>query len=269
MRRSILKLFKRAISHTTAYFRSAIGIRNQMEIPFKTIAHRGASGYCPENTQAAFDLAVEMEADYIELDLQLSKDGEIVVIHDLKLDRTTNGKGRVIDYTYEELRKLDAGSWYSNEFAGEKILTFEEVLNLYRNKIGLLIELKKPSANPGIEEMVASILKKHNWESWGENQIIIQSFEQAAMKKMASLLPGLPIGVLINYPIKKNEAEEIAKYAEYLNLKWTLVNKKLLSYLTAYNLKTFIWTVRTKKELQQIRQYSVDGIATDYLKLFK
>ncbi|WP_080846945.1 glycerophosphodiester phosphodiesterase [Cytobacillus gottheilii] len=264
-----MKLLKRAVSHTTAYLRSAIGIKKQTETPFKTIAHRGASGYCPENTLAAFDMAVEMKADYIELDLQLSKDGEIVVIHDLKLDRTTNGKGRVIDYTYEELRQLDAGSWYSNKYTGERILTFDEVLNKYKNKIGLLIELKKPSVNPGIEEMVASVLEKHNWQSFGENQIIIQSFEQAAMKKMTSLLPGLPIGVLVNYPIKKKDAEEIAQYAEYLNVKWTLVNKKLLAYLAAYNLKTFIWTIRTKKELEQIRQYSVEGIATDYLKLFK
>lgn len=263
-----MKSFRKAISHTAAYIRTNIGRKIQDQTPFKTIAHRGASGYCPENTLSAFDMAVEMKADYIELDLQLTKDGKVVVIHDLKVDRTTNGKGRVIDYTFEELCQLDAGSWFSQEFAGERILTFEEILTRYKNKIGLLIELKKPSVNPGIEELVAAALTKHGWKSYGENRIIIQSFEQDSMKKMSTLLPDLPIGVLINYPIKKNEVAAIAEYAAFLNPKWTLVNKKLLNTLSAYNLKTFIWTIRSKKELDQIRQYSVDGIATDYLKLF-
>lgn len=263
-----MKSFKKVISHTAAYFRSNIGLKKPNQTPFNTIAHRGASGYCPENTLSAFDMAVEMKADYIELDLQLTKDGVIVVIHDLKVDRTTNGKGRVIDYTFEELCQLDAGSWFSPKFAGERILTFEEILTRYKHKIGLLIELKKPSVNPGIEDSVVSLLTKHDWKSYGENQIIIQSFEQDSMKKMSSLQPDLPIGVLVNYPINKNEVAAIAEYAAFLNPKWTLVNKKLLNNLSAHNLNTFIWTIRNKKELDQIRQYSVDGIATDYLKLF-
>ena len=83
------------------------------------IAHRGASGYAPENTMAAFDKALEMKADYIEIDVQLSKDGEVVLMHDAMIDRTTDGSGTVDDYTLEELKQLDAGSWFGPQFAGE------------------------------------------------------------------------------------------------------------------------------------------------------
>lgn len=101
-----------------------------------TIAHRGASGYAPENTFAAFDIAAEMNADFIELDVQLTKDGQIVVIHDDKVDRTTDGSGFVKDFTLKKLQSLDAGSWYGAEFKGERIPLLEEVLKRYHSKIG-------------------------------------------------------------------------------------------------------------------------------------
>src|SRR3954452_5816424 len=106
------------------------------------IAHRGASGYAPENTIAAFDKALEIKTDYIEIDVQRSKDGKLVIIHDHKVDRTTNGTGYVRDLTYEQLKRLDAGSWNGPQFSGEKIPSFEEILDRYHGKIGILIELK-------------------------------------------------------------------------------------------------------------------------------
>ena len=116
------------------------------------IAHRGASGYAPENTLAAFDKAVEMQADYIEIDVQLSKDDLPVVIHDDTLDRTTNGTGNISAYTLQELKSLDAGSWFDKKYAGEKIPSLNEVLEMYGEKINILIELKSPELYPGVEE---------------------------------------------------------------------------------------------------------------------
>src|SRR5699024_7462523 len=142
------------------------------------IAHRGASGHAPENTIAAFDKAFEMKADYIEIDVQMTHDGELIVIHDTTVDRTTDGTGAVSDFTFEEIQQLDAGSWFSEEFAGEQIPTFEEILDTYRGKIGLLIELKSPELYPGIEEKVADALKERNMDQPNNQKIIIQSFNQ-------------------------------------------------------------------------------------------
>lgn len=160
------------------------------------VAHRGASGYAPENTIAAFDLAVDMKADYIEIDVQRSKDGELVLIHDTTVNRTTNGTGRVGELTLEQLRKLDAGSWFGSEFAGELIPTFDEILDRYRGKIGILVELKAPELYPGIEAQVAEALKKRNMDKSKNNKIIIQSFNFESVKKVNELLPRIPIGVL-------------------------------------------------------------------------
>lgn len=121
-----------------------------------TIAHRGASGYAPENTFAAFDIAAEMNADFIELDVQLTKDGQIVVIHDDKVDRTTDGSGFVKDFTLKKLQSLDAGSWYGAEFKGERIPLLEEVLKRYHSEIGFLIELKGHVSQVGLEKQSAS-----------------------------------------------------------------------------------------------------------------
>lgn len=148
------------------------------------IAHRGASGYAPENTIAAFDLAVKMNADMIELDVQLTKDRQIVVIHDDRVDRTTNGSGFVKDFTLEELQKLDAGSWYGPAFQGERIPTLEAVLKRYHKKIGLLIELKGHPSQVGIEEEVGQLLGQFSFLSI----ILFNPFSSAPSKGSASFI---------------------------------------------------------------------------------
>jgi glycerophosphoryl diester phosphodiesterase len=104
------------------------------------VAHRGGAGCAPENTPAAFKKAIALGADMVECDIHLSKDGHMVVIHDDRLDRTTNGKGLVREKTLAELKALDAGSWYGGEFAGEKISTLEELLDLAQGKVEVIIE---------------------------------------------------------------------------------------------------------------------------------
>src|SRR5690606_1278247 len=122
--RKLKKTFSSAFSIVIYFFKARKLYSHSKK--YMKVAHRGAAGYCPENTFASFDRALEMGADYLEIDVQLSKDGEIVVIHDPLVDRTTNGKGRVASYTFNELHKLDAGSWFSTEFADERIPAFNE-----------------------------------------------------------------------------------------------------------------------------------------------
>lgn len=233
---------------------------------FDTVAHRGAAGYAPENTIAAFDKAVDMKADYIELDVQRSKDGELVIIHDTTVDRTTDGTGRVGDLTFDELRSLDAGSFKGEQFAGEKIPTFDEVLDRYRGKVGILIEMKSPELYPGIEEAVAQELKERNLDKPQNNKIIIQSFNFESMKKMDNLLPEVPIGVLTSSKLHVTDSalQEFAKYADYFNPSYGLVTKDLVDKVHSLGMEIQSWTVRSHEAAQFLIDMKVDGIITDY-----
>ena len=140
----------------------------------KNFAHRGFSGKYPENTLLAFEKAVEAQTDGIELDVQLTKDGEIVIIHDETIDRTTNGKGLVVDYTYEELEKFDASYIYTGQFGFNKIPTLREYFNLIKDtNIITNIELKTGiNEYQGIEEKVYNLIKEFQLE----DRVIISSF---------------------------------------------------------------------------------------------
>ncbi|MCM3731913.1 glycerophosphodiester phosphodiesterase [Fictibacillus nanhaiensis] len=232
----------------------------------ETVAHRGASGYAPENTMAAFQKGVDMKADYIEIDVQQTKDGELVVIHDVTLDRTTDGTGYVKDHTLEEIRQLDAGSYFGPEFAGEKVPTFEEVLDEFRGKTGILIELKATYYYPGIEQKVAEALLERNMHLPSNEKIIVQSFEFESMKKMDELLPSVPVGLLTSRAtdLSEEKLNEFASYAEYVNPSKSLVNSSLVNEVHERNMGIMAWTVRKQEEVQPLLDAGVDGIITDY-----
>jgi glycerophosphoryl diester phosphodiesterase len=233
---------------------------------FDNVAHRGASGYAPENTMAAFDKARDMKADYIEIDVQRSKDGQLVIIHDTTVNRTTDGTGNVKDLTLDQLRSLDAGSFKGEQFAGEKIPTFEEVLDRYHGKIGILIEMKSPELYPGIEEMVAAELQERNLDKPQNNKIIIQSFNFDSVKKMNALLPKVPMGVLTSSKAHTTDEalQEIAAYADYFNPSYGLVTKELVDKVHALGMGISSWTVRSHEAAQFLIDMKVDAIITDY-----
>jgi glycerophosphoryl diester phosphodiesterase len=230
------------------------------------VAHRGATGYAPENTIAAFDLAVDMKADYIEIDVQRSKDGELVLIHDTTVDRTTNGTGKVGELTFEQLRSLDAGSWKGEQYVGEPIPTFDEILDRYHGKVGILIELKAPELYPGIEEQVAEALTERNLDKPQNEKIIIQSFNFESMKKTNELLPQVPIGVLTsNRAHTTTEAlQEFSTYADWFNPSYGIVTEELVNNVHALGMKIGSWTVRSQEAADFLLDMKVDAIITDY-----
>ncbi|NUH86230.1 glycerophosphodiester phosphodiesterase [Bacillus firmus] len=238
------------------------GERKQVD----NIAHRGATGYAPENTIAGFDLAVDMKADYIEIDVQRSKDGELVVIHDTTVDRTTDGTGKVGNLTFDYLRSLDAGSWKGEQFAGEPIPTFEEILDRYHGKVGILIELKAPELYPGIEEQVADALKARNLDKPQNEKIIIQSFNFGSMKTMDQLLPNVPIGVLTSNRVDTTaEAlKEFSAYADWYNPSYGIVTKELVNQVHTLGLQIGSWTVLSQEAADFLFEMEVDAIITDY-----
>jgi glycerophosphoryl diester phosphodiesterase len=141
-------------------------------------AHRGASAYCPDNTMSSFRKAVELKAEMLELDVQLTKDGEVIVYHDFYLDKKTNGQGFVHEHTLAEIQQLDAGSWFSEEFAGEKVPTFEEVLAWSKDKIWLNIELKQlEHLHEPLAKKVVQLVENYQME----DQVQIMSFNHASL----------------------------------------------------------------------------------------
>ncbi|MDQ0198350.1 glycerophosphodiester phosphodiesterase [Neobacillus ginsengisoli] len=236
------------------------------QTPLK-IGHRGAAGYCPENTFASFNKALEMGVDYLEIDVQMTRDGELVVIHDSTVNRTTDGKGKVKDFTLQEIQALDAGSWFNPTFSGERIPSFKEFLENFAGKTGIVIELKKPSLYPGIEEKVAKELKKRTQRLTEEHKIIVQSFDRKSLKRFHNLMPSIPIGVLIKNTgrgISNKELNSFSHYASYVNPKITMVNPRLIRRLHRNGFKTIIWTVKNKQEMKALQQLHLDGIVSDF-----
>ncbi|SFJ72331.1 glycerophosphoryl diester phosphodiesterase [Paenibacillus sp. UNC496MF] len=191
-------------------------------------AHRGASAYAPENTMAAFERGLACGAELIELDVQLTKDGEIVVFHDLTVDKTTNGRGPLRDYTLAELRALDAGSWFSADFAGERVPTLEDVLVWARDRIRLSIELKQPAdrLDPALARRTARLVAEHGMNGQAQlmsfrhdlvkavrdvNQDVLTAAISAhAIERPIALLEELGAQIL-NTPLQHLSAERVAE----------------------------------------------------------
>jgi len=156
-------------------------------------AHRGASAYAPENTLSAFVLAVKQGADAVELDAKLSLDGKVVVIHDQTIDRTTDGTGKVCDYTMSELKKFDAGGFYDDTFRGEGIPTLSEVFDAVGENIFINVEITNyTSPYDNLPAQIAKLIRKHKIE----NNILCSSFNPIALIRIKKELPEIPIGLL-------------------------------------------------------------------------
>lgn len=152
------------------------------------IAHRGASGYAPENTSAAFELAIEMGADMIETDVRLTVDNELVLMHDATVTRTTSGAGPVADHTLAEVKELDAGGWFSPEFAGERVMTLHDVIAEFAPRIPVVLEIKDAAATTGTIEAVRN--------AGIEERVHITSFLWSAVLEAKEISPDLTIGFL-------------------------------------------------------------------------
>lgn len=222
------------------------------------IAHRGASALAPENTLSSFDLAVNLKADYIEMDIQLTKDNQLVVIHDNTVDRTTNGKGMVKNFRLNELKKLNAGSCFNKSHKFESIPTLNEVLFRYDGSVNFLIEMKDPHLYPGIEYLLAKEIKKKK----NKSSIIVQSFDSRSLRRFKKVLPEIPIGLLTSFPPPPNTLAQLA-YLDYVNVHYSRINGEVMNSIKENNKKTFVWTVNSKEAYEKMRHFAVDGIITD------
>ena len=226
------------------------------------IAHRGFSGEAPENTLAAFRKALEIGADMIEFDVRFCKDGRLVVFHDDTLERTTNGKGRVADCTFDQLRQLDAGAWFGPAFTGERIPSLKEVLDLGRGSI-LNIELKK--GNQGRYSMLdmADQAVCEVSEAAMERQVLISSFDLSALARILQGNLSFLIGWItdsLHLPLDPLEGKALP----FIHPRKSLLNGKNLLAMHKEGTRVNVWTVNTKEEMERFISMRVDGIITDH-----
>jgi len=224
------------------------------------IAHRGAAGQAPENTPAAFRLAVEQGCDMIELDVQLSADEEIVVCHDFEADRTTNGSGLIRETTLEELRRLDAGAWLSPEYAGERIPTLREVFDLVPSSVGINIELK--CSDNRIIHLLSSLIREYG----RTESVVISSFDHRLLHRLKTASPDLRIGLLYSAnlldPVKLVRDFGLDVYSMHPH--FALIEPEDIAALRANGQQVYPWTVNDPEAMKRLLARGVSGIITDY-----
>jgi glycerophosphoryl diester phosphodiesterase len=224
------------------------------------IAHRGASGTTPENTMAAFRRAVELGARFIETDIHLSRDGEIVAIHDATLDRTTSGRGPVMAHSLQELRALDAGSWFSPQFAGERLPKLDEILSFSAQAdVNLYLEIKSESGY-GIERALVSALRGRVEAM----RVVVLSFDPHALELVRRLDRVIMTGLL--WDDDPANAVERAMHigARQLAPRGDRVTPALVAEAHTNGLQVVTWTVNELEHIRALVATGVDGIMSDY-----
>ena len=224
------------------------------------IAHRGASGHAPENTLAAFRKAVSLGVGFIETDLQLTRDARFVAIHDDTVDRTTNGHGAVHDLTLEAIRKLDAGSWFGSEYAGERIPTLEEILEFSKkNDVVFYLELK-PGGSWGGEHALIGALR----ESAEIARTVVISFDGAILEAVRKIEPTLMTGLLYDGQLADPLDKAVEIGARQLAVRGDLVTPAMLMQARSRDLQVVCWTVNHGAHIRLLMDAGVDGIMSDY-----
>lgn len=227
------------------------------------IAHRGASGYAPENTIAAMNMAINQGCDGIELDVQLTKDEVVIVHHDWTFDRTTSGSGEVKDLTYEEIKSFDAGFWFSKDFEGEKVPTLEDVINTIPKDLFLNVELKARSFDSrGLEKKVVEILEKNR----RIENTVVSSFNHECLKKVQDLNSDIKLGLLYEAhmlnPVEYFESTGLNLYSIH-PCNYYLV-EELANSIHKKNMKIYTWTVNDENTKVRLEKLGIEGIITNY-----
>ena len=232
-------------------------------------AHRGASGYAPENTLAAVKKALEIGVDRLEIDVQQTLDGVVVVLHDKTLDRTTNAKGKVGKMTFSEFKNVKAYGDFEAEFPNETIPTLEQVFELMDGSTEFVIEIKAGNKTyPGIEDNVAKLIKKYKAEKWA----LVHSFNDKVLKHLHKHHPEIRLqklfvsysgGLMLDF---KLHAVKLSKYdfVEAFGISLSGTNAKLVEKAHALGKQVHVWTVNKDEDMQRMIKLGVDGLISNY-----
>lgn len=220
-------------------------------------AHRGSSKEAPENTMPAFELAIAQMADYIELDVQKTSDGEIIVLHDKSFKRTTGINLSPWNIDYKAVQSLDAGAYMGEEFIGTKIPTLEEVIQLCEDSTMLNIELKNNGHDDDLVEDVLALIEEYHFE----NQCVITSTSLMYLKQVKEQNPDLETGYILSTAYGSfydNDA------VDFFSVSSGLLNEKIVKLIHESGHEVHAWTVNSKTELERMKLLGVDNVITDY-----
>lgn len=228
------------------------------------VAHRGASGLAPENTLAAIRKALAIGVDAIEIDVHRSRDGAIVLMHDATLERTGGVDGVLAEKSLEDLKRVDAGSWFGSEFAGETIPTLTEALSITKGKAVLLIEIKPDN----ITEDVLRVVSEQQAENW----VIVMSFHSEVVRRAREAAPNLATGLIVGAPYREDSAQHAWELvhrtagtgASVLSLSYPAIDPTLAYEVRRRGLSLWSWTVDDPSKMQELSEWGVDGIITNF-----
>jgi len=238
-------------------FRFAARLFVFSKMPVQITAHRGASGSAPENTIIALQKAIEAGAEYAEIDVQETYDGKLVLLHDPDLKRTTGIKKNIWQTTYDKIKNLDAGSWFSEEFKGERIPLLEDAIEFIRGRMLLNIELKTNGNEVRLAERVCEIVKRMNFS----DQVILTSFEPDQLRAAEITSPGIRTGLIFYF---MPSYDILSMPYSVLSLHKRNAGKKFLDQAREAGKELHVWTVNEEKDMHDLIQTGVDNIITNY-----
>lgn len=239
-----------------------IMIRDLLKRRPLAVAHRGDPMAKPQNTRSSFLSALDYDIDMIETDINMTKDGHLVIIHDQIVDFTSNGKGEVFSYTLAEIRRLDFGSWMGPAFSGEEIMTLEELLDLAKERdVALNIEIKNgPRIYEGIEEKVVTVLNDLS----AADRVIVSSFDHAAVKRTKEIAPDIMCGILFSGAFMDPITPARLAGADGLHPEYSWVREDLVSAARAAGFFVNVWTVDGEDQMKRMDALGVTGILSNY-----
>lgn len=241
------------------YINNNFGLASTNVQLFKNIlvaAHRGDSTEAPENTLAAIEKAIDNMADYAEIDVQETKDGVVVLLHDSNLKRTTGVEGEISDWNYKDIRILDAGSWFSEEYEGEPIPTLAEVLDMAKDKIKLNIEIKLNGTERNLIPSVVKLIEIYGME----DDCVVTSFQASALKEVKALNEDIRTGYILKVAYGDFSG---LKYADALSVNYSFATSTLVNDAHDAGKEVYVWTVNSEMKIKNMISNGVDMIITD------
>jgi len=242
------------------------------DVKVATVAHRGASGYAPEHTLSAYQIGIRSGADYIEIDLQMTKDGEIIAMHDDTVNRTTNGTGKITQLTLAHIKQLDMGSWFNEanpmyareEFVDARVLTLREIFEIFGDDTKYMLETKSPEYNPGLEEAMVALVEEFKLA----DHVAVQSFSKSSLKAIHRLNEDIELFQLLWYNtpayISNATLKEIKEYAVGVSPNFQRVGPAYIEKVKEAGLLVFPYTVNYQINMEKAVRWGVDGLHTDY-----
>lgn len=236
---------------------SGSALSDEILVETQITAHRGSSKTAPENTAAAIEAAIEELADFVEIDVQMTADGMVVLGHDANLKRVAGLNRAISSLTWEELQGLDAGSWFSEQYAGERIPSLVEVMELCKGKISLNIEIKNVGKDSTLPEAVVALILENGMEE----QCVVTSTSLNYLKQVKELAPELRTGYIISAAYGDFYSNEAV---DFISIRSSFVNEELVEKAHAEGKAIHAWTVNKKSEMERLRLLGVDNLITDY-----